>query len=381
MSFPAKSLRVVAAFLALPFFFGCGNFFVTPSTSSSTTSSNLVYLVNATAQTIAAYQVGTGSLTAVTGSPFSLGYVPQAAIVSRANTFLYISAATSSGSATSSAAVYGYSIASDGALTSLGALAAYDLLTLDVSPDGKWLVGLDALTQSLDIFSVDTSTGALSLAGQPVYATKSGTITPRMARFAPSGTYVFAALGSAGDAVFTFDSDTGSATQSQILSLGSLTTSDNAVAVNSTSTTLYVARSGGATDSTGVAVYTIGASGVLTPAAGSPFAAGSTPYALALDSTETYLYAANRGDGTISGYLVGTTTALTNLGSSPYVSGVFPTALSLDKSNTYLLAGANGANPDLTLYSFDTTTAGKLDTTSSVTSVANAGLVAIATTH
>ena len=381
MPFLPKQLRVAPALLALCLLSGCGNFFVSPSSSSTTTSSNLVYLLNATAQTVAAYQVGTGSLTAVAGSPFSLAYVPQAAVVSRANTFLYVSAAASSGSATSSAAIYGYSIAADGALSSLGALAAYDLLTMDVSPDGQWLAGLDALTQSLDIFSINTSTGALALVGQPVYATKTGTITPRMSRFAPSGAYIVAALGTAGDAVFTFDTSTGAAAQSQILLLASLTTSDNAVAVDSTSTTLYIARSGGATDSTGVAVYTIGTSGALSPASGSPFAAGSTPYALALDSTGTYLYAANRGDSTLSGYLVGTTTALTVLGSSPYVSGVFPTSLSLDKSSTYLLAGANGANPDLTVYSFDTTTAGKLDQVSSVTSASNAGLIAIATTH
>ena len=374
-------LLAAAAIVALS---GCNGFFVSSNSSSSSgsTSSDIVYVANATSETIGAYQVGTGSLTAVSGSPFSLGFVPQALVVSRANTFLYVSTPAANTSSTSggSYAVYGYSIASDGSLTSLGALAAYDLVSMDVSPDGQWLVGLDGVTQVLDIFSINTSTGALTLAGQgqAAYSYTSGTLTPRMVRFAPSGDYIFAALGSAGDVVFSFDTTNGGCAQTQYLGLASTTTSDNAVAINSTSTTLYIARSG---TSGGVGVYAIGTSGALTPVSGSPFAAGNTPYDVSLDPTGAYVYVANRSDGTISGYLVGTTTALTALGTSPYSSGALVTSLALEKSSTYLLAGANGSYPDLTMYSFDSTTAGKLDTVASITSSSTAGLVAIATTH
>ena len=251
---------------------------------------------------------------------------------------------------------------------------------MDVSPDGQWLVGLDGLTQALDIFSINLSTGALTVAGsgQTPYTTTSTTVTPRMIRFAPSGDFLFAALGSAGDAVFSFNTTTGAAAQTQALALGATTISDNALLVSSTSTTLYIARSG---TSSGVAVYTIGTAGALTPVAGSPFAAGNTPAALAIDPTNTYLYAANRADGTISGYLIGATVPLTVLSSSPFPTGTLPVSLSLDKGATYLLAGANGALPDLTMYSFDATNAGKLDTVASVTSATNTGVIAIATTH
>lgn len=363
---------------------GCNGFFVDPDNGGGggSTSSNIVYAANATTQTVSAYQVSTGALTAVSGSPFSLGFVPQALVVSRANSFLYVStpAANTNSTTGGSYAVYGYSIAADGSLTSLGALAAYDLVSMDVSPDGNWLVGLDGVTQVLDIFSINTTTGAIALAGQgqAPYSYTSGTLTPKMVRFAPSANYILAALGSAGEVVFSFNTSTGACAQAQYLGLSSTTSSDNALAINSTSTTLYVARSGTAG---GVGVYTIGTNGSLTPVSGSPFAAGNTPYAVTLDPKGAYVYVANRGDGTLSGYLVGTTTALTALGSSPYISGALVTSLATDKSSTYLIAGANGSLPDLTMYSFDATTAGKLDTVASVTSPSAAGLVAIATTH
>lgn len=383
MPLSPKPLRLATGLLAaatLSFLTGCAGFFVTADSASTSTSSNIVYVANATTETIAAYQVGTGSLTAVSGSPFSLGFVPQSLVVSRANSFLYVSTPAASTTSTTGAspAVYGYSVATDGSLTSLGALAAYSLVSMDISPDGNWLVGLDGLSQDIDIFSINTSTGAITLVNPVAYSYISGLLTPRMVRFAPSGAYIVAALGSAGDAVFSFNTSTGDSGQLQYLGLGSTTTSDNAIAINSTSTTLYIARSG---TSSGVGVYTIGTSGALTPASGSPFAAGGTPYAVTLDPTGAYVYAANRTDGTISGYLVGTTTALTPLASSPYLSGTLVTTLATDQSSTYLLAGANGALPDLTMYTFDSTTLGKLDTVASVTSATDAGVVAIATTH
>ncbi len=64
---------------------------------------------------------------------------------------------------------------------------------------------------------------------------------------------------------------------------------------------VYIARSG---TNGGVAVYSIGAAGALTPVTGSPFAAGNGTFSVQLDSTGTYVYAANRTDGTISGYTI-----------------------------------------------------------------------------
>jgi 6-phosphogluconolactonase (cycloisomerase 2 family) len=106
-----------------------------------------------------------------------------------------------------------------------------------------------------------------------------------------------------------------------------------------------------------------------------------------LDSTGTYVYAANRTDGTVSGYtIVPSTTALglslTPLTGSPYLSGVNAQAIGIDATNKYLLSVAVGGAPDMTMYSFDISVPGKLDPATSVaTGVNPAGAVALALTH
>ena len=328
-----------------------------------------MYVANATASTVSGYAIGTGTLTAVAGLPGSLGYVPQAAVVSIPNTYLYIAGPT---------AIYAYTIGSSGVISSVGAVATSTVLAMDVSPDGQWLVGLDALTQQLDVFQINISTGALALVDPVPYAVTTGTVTPHSVRFAPNGAYVFAALGAAGDVVFTFNTATGAAVAAQTLTTGATTVSDNAVVVNPASTELFLARSGTVN---GVMALTIGSGGVLTPVAGSPFASGLTPYALQLDTTGTYLYAANRASGTISGYTVASTGALTALAGSPFTSGGLVQSLALDSTGAYLFAAANGGAPDLTMYSFSATTAGALDTVISETAAANDGSIAVAATH
>jgi 6-phosphogluconolactonase (cycloisomerase 2 family) len=198
------------------------------------------------------------------------------------------------------------------------------------------------------------------------------------------GTLIFAALGTAGDVVFTFNTTNGVATSSQGLNTGDAATGDYGLAVSAKTTYLYIARSG---TNGGVAVYSIGSGGSLTSVTGSPFAAGSGTFSVALDSTGTYVYAANRTDGTISGYAIvpGTTTAtlsLTPLSGSPYTSGAGVQAIEVDSTGKYLLAAAVNGAPDLTMYSFDISIPGKLDPATSVaTGVDPAGAVALALTH
>jgi DNA-binding beta-propeller fold protein YncE len=117
---------------------------------------------------------------------------------------------------------------------------------------------------------------------------------------------------------------------------------------------------------------------------GSPFAAGSQPFSVVVNSAGTDVYVANQIDSTISGYSVGSTGALTQLSGSPYTSGSSVDALAVDNSKAYLLAAARNGSADLTMYSFDSGVTGKLDfSTSALTGagIEPAGAVAIATTH
>ena len=111
-------------------------------------------------------------------------------------------------------------------------------------------------------------------------------------------------------------------------------------------------------------MYTIGSGGPLTSVSGSPFTAGTQPYSVAVNTAGTDVYVANRGSNTISGFSIASGGSLTVLSGSPYQSGTAVTALAVDSSGDYLLAAANGGSPDLTMYSYDSATAGKLLTNS-----------------
>ena len=370
----------IAAVLSLPAFTGCAGFFPPINNSGGGgTTSNAVYIANQAASSIGAFAIGTGTLKAVNNSPVAAGFKPLCMTVNPANTLLYVGAANG---------IFVYFINSDGSLTTptTGSQPAGVFATaIAISPDGQWLIALDGTTQQLDIFQITATTGALTSVTAPAtYSIQSGTWQPSEVHVSPDGTLIFAALGTGGDAVFTFNTATGVAVSSQLLQTGNAATGDYGLAINSTTTYVYIARSG---TNGGVAVYSIGSGGVLTPVTGSPFAAGNGTFSLVLDTTGTYVYAANRTDGTISGYTIvpGTTTAaltLKPLGGSPYVSGSGVQALGVDSTGKYLLAVAVNGAPDLTMYSFDITVPGKLDPATSVaTGTDPVGAVALALTH
>jgi 6-phosphogluconolactonase (cycloisomerase 2 family) len=148
---------------------------------------------------------------------------------------------------------------------------------------------------------------------------------------------------------------------------------DLGLAVNPTSTAVFVGET-----NVGVRVFTIGSS--FTEISGSPFKAGSQPRSLAFDGTGDYLYAANGTDATISGYSVLASGTLTALSGSPFSSvGAGPNALTLDQSKKFLLSANLGGSPDVQLFSFDATTAGKLDPGATATNIS--GAATIASTH
>jgi len=371
----------ISVALVLPAVTGCSSFFppINGGGGGGGSTGNRVYVANQTAGSIGGFTIGTGTLTAVNNSPVGVNYKPLSMVVTPKNTLLYVGAATG---------VFVYFINADGSLTtpSTGSQPAGVFATaMTVSPDGQWLIVLDGTTQQLDIFQINSSTGALTSVTSPAtYSITSGVWQPSDIRISPDGTLIFAALGTAGDVVFTFNTTTGVAASSQSLATGNTATGDFGLAVSPKTTYLYVARSG---TNGGVAVYSIGSGGALAPVTGTPFAAGSGTFSVVLDSTGTYAYAANRTDGTISGYTIvpgGTTAGLSlkSLNGSPYASGTGVQSLGIDSTGKYLLAAAVGGAPDLTMYSFDISVPGKLDPATSVaTGTDPAGAVAVALTH
>jgi 6-phosphogluconolactonase len=378
MAGKAMRLRLgVVLFAGLVGLTGCHGFFVPEPGSGGGggggTSTGFTYSINSLTSTVSGFAIGTGALTSVPNMPYQLGFVPVAAAVTINNSFLYVAGP---------GAIYCYNIGSDGSLstpsTGAGQVIVF-ALSLDVSPDGNWLVALNGTTSQLNIYQINQTTGALTLKTAVSYSITNLSVAPRMVRVSPDGNYIFAALGSNGDAVFSFDTTSGAATLEQTLAVPS-TTSDNALVADSTSKFLYIARSG---TGGGLAVYTIGAQGVLNSVPNSPFVAGAQPSDVRLYSTTTaqFAYVANGSDGNISGYSINNGVA-TALSGSPYASGATVRSLVLDNSGKYLLAGAFVGSPDLTMYSFDTAVAGKLvQATTAATGTDPAGVLEIVATH
>ncbi|WP_263411315.1 lactonase family protein [Terriglobus tenax] len=366
------SFRALRFLLVLPVVLlaGCAGFFPPINGGGSGSGTNIVYVANAGTTSITAFAMSSGALASVSGSPYSLTFTPTAIAVNPANTYLYVGG---------NGVVYAYAIGTGGVLTAAnsGAVVANgNVVSMDISPDGKWLFALDGDGTTVREYSIDGSTGLLTAQTGAAYSYSSTvTVVPKMIKVSPGGSYVMVALGTAGEIVYTLNTTTGVIAESQRLSAPT-TTSDNAIAMDKNTAFLFIARSGNAG---GLAVFTIGTAGALNIVGGSPFTTGTQANSVVVDNTAKYVYVGNRGDGTISAFSIGTTGALTAISGSPYSSGTTVTALAADSTGKYILAAASGGAPDLGMYAFDTSVLGRIYTVSSTTSAY--GPVAVAVTH
>ena len=382
----SKALSGALSAAAVSLLAGCAGFFPPLATTTSTTaaSGDYLYVVNAATNTVSQFSLASSALTAIAGSPVSLAGVlaPLSAssiAVTRANTYVYVGG---------QAGIACFAIGSDGSLTAVTSsnlISTGDFLSLDTSPDGQWLVGLDAVDHSINIYGINALTGVLTLNGTATaypFAMGGNTSVAQAVRFAPTGAYLGVALGTGGDVVYPFSTTSGllGLTGQEItFSATGTNASDNALVFDSTGAYLYVARLISGAGHSKVASYSISSAGV--PAAVAIAATGDAPYGILIDSTGTYLYTANRGSANISGFGIASG-AFTPLAGSPYASGLGATALAEDNTQKYVVGAASNGSSDFTLYSFDALSAGKLDAVSVGTSGSDpAGSVAVAATH
>jgi hypothetical protein len=115
----------------------------------------------------------------------------------------------------------------------------------------------------------------------------------------------------------------------------------------------YVANSNG----NNVSGYTINpTTGVLTPIAGSPFAAGFDPESVAVDPSGKFAYVANNDDNNVSGYTINPTTGvLTAIAGSPFAAGENPISVAVDPSGKFAYVANSGDN-NVSGYTIDPTT-------------------------
>jgi hypothetical protein len=81
--------------------------------------------------------------------------------------------------------------------------------------------------------------------------------------------------------------------------------------------------------SNNVSAYRIGADGALTQLSGSPFAAGTMPFSVAVDPTGKFAYVANIDDNNVSAYSIGADGALKQVTGSPFATGSAPSSVAI----------------------------------------------------
>jgi 6-phosphogluconolactonase (cycloisomerase 2 family) len=348
---------VALSLLSLAAFSGCNGFFVYPGSSSSSSSStnDYVYVSNSASGSnyINGYSVSGGSLVATTGSPYSLGFIPSAMVVTEANTYLYVA---SSLALSGTGEIYGYSIGTGGGLTILNSslgLEAENSSALAVSPDGQWLFSLNTDGLTMEEYKINTSTGFLTAEGNyPITGTAGGVVTPNAIKVAPSGNYIAAALGTGGVDIFAFNTSTGVASSSAAV-LPPATTANGfySVAIDA-SNNLYIAGT------SGLVVYTVtansGGSVTATLASSSTgYSLGTGNVSVSINKSSSYVYAGSQNGGsssTIYAYSIGSGGALTAVSGSPFNGPTNVAALGYDSTGDYLLAAGYSATSGTQLF-------------------------------
>lgn len=369
---------------------GCGDFFTKNSTGGGggggSNTGDYVY-VGTQAGALASYSLSsTGALSVLAGSPFQLATSAiNALTVTPGNAYLY--------AAVAGAGVFGLAINSSSGVPSLiknSALAGdVSPLAMAVDPTGHFLLvaGLANGTAAVGEYSINSDGTLSELTGSPVSITFPGgtdltLLTVQQIAIAPDSSYVFVSLGQLGVAPLPFNTGGGLSANTNIIpartsTVGGATVAnqDLGVAVDPTSKFLFMGET-----NAGVRVVAISPGSSFAEVKGSPFAGGGQPRSIVLDGTGANLYVANAADNTISGYAIQSSGALSPLTGSPFSSiGKQPNGLALDKTKKYLVSANLAGGPDVQVFSFDATTAGKLDAGAAATG--NPASAAVATTH
>ena len=366
---------------------GCSGFWNSTSSSSggsgSDAASGVFYVLNEETSQVAVMQFAAKSSgpTAVTGSPYTLGALPYSMAIAPSGNFLYVS--TVSG-------IYVYSIGSTGALTIAngGAVISTDAAyAMKVDPTGTWLVEVVSGQGTVNAIPISASSGLLDVTRLEYQATLPALTITQLAVSPANSTIplVFVAMGSGGTAVVPFTaSNSGKSPFGNPTTINVINSAGaaNAIAVDPSNRLFYVGETVAFTNQTqsgGLRAFTIATNSttgvlVLTEITGSPFAtAGTGPSAILPVTTSagtSLVYVANKAvsgssDGNITGFTLstsGTTTITYSLTTvSTVAAGSSPVSLDEDNTGTYILATNSGGSPDLSTFTFDSTTTGKLD--------------------
>lgn len=314
-----KALVVILVLASIAGFVSCGG-----------TSSHFVYAAIPAANQIAAFREDpySGILTQLSGSPYTVGDGVRAVVLHPSGKFLY---AANPGQDENDVSLF--MIDSNGTLnevfprTPVG--TGPQLLAMD--PAGAYLYVANALSDTISVFSIDSSSGALTAVGLPF---GTGLALSSM-QLSPSGNFLYISAAGQPGVIAVFSVTAGVLSSSAVSLTFTADSSPTGMAIDPTGTYLYAANGGIANS---ISIYTIGSSGALTQVQGSPLAdASQHPVALITDPKGQFLYVANQGSGNISTYSITAGTGFpAAIQDSPFGSEAEPSFLAMDPNGKYL---------------------------------------------
>ena len=317
--------------------------FVSCGGSSSHPTHN-AYVSLTGADSVAFFHItnSSGALSSVSNSVPQVKTGPVGLALHPSGKFLF--AANSTGDSVST-----FNVASDGTLTQAGnatqgGLGPHGAV---IDPSGQFLLVTNSTSNSISVFSIDSGSGALTLAstfGTGLFGPTEIVMT--------SSNFVYVLTPSTNNTVNGFTFSGGNLTSIGSFQAGRGT---NGIAVDPSGQFLYTANS---TDDT-VSAFTIGSGGALNPILGSPYflKAGVAPGALAVDTTGKFLYVAAPGS-TSSLWVFSITSGsgiLNPAADSPFSLTAGTLFLVMEPTGKFFYIG-NQAGHNIAAYSYDAST-------------------------
>jgi hypothetical protein len=324
-------------------------------------------VLNQATKQMVAYTIASGSLANISGSPYSLLSAPLSIAIDPKGNFLYVGTATG---------IFLYSIGSSGQLTlaNNSNVISQDIATaMQVDPTGQWLLEAGPNLKELLGIRINSATG-LPLSSTEQFALLPAATVQQIA-VSPDSRQVFVALQSSGTQDIAFASGSTGSPFGSSLNIPTISSGGAAlsVAVDPSSRLIYVgetAARSGTSNTAGMRVFNYQ---TLVELSGSPFATGGlSPIAILPlpngANQGNFVYVANRNvsgstTGLIQGFLV--TASGGNYSVAPMnnsaAAGIATAGMAQDGLGNYLLVVNSGGSPDLQAFTFDATTAGKLD--------------------
>jgi 6-phosphogluconolactonase len=286
------------------------------NSKSATTGISYLYVTAQANSSISAYAVtqSTGALTS-NGNAVATGTNPSAIAATPSGSALFVANSGSN-------SISSYSINADGTLSAVSGTTATGTtpVALAVDPGGKYLFAADQTSSDISVFAIN-GTGLTAAPGSPFTTVPAGLsypngTLPAAVAVSHSGNFLYVANQLANlVSVFSINSTSGALTPLGVPFYDDGQSSPSGLAVTPNGGFLYIANAGA--NSNNISAYAICDSvvtscanpntpdGTLTPVSGSPFPAGLGPVAIAFDPGFNFAYVVDKGSNTVSQYSFG----------------------------------------------------------------------------